>query len=117
MNLVPVLTPHGVLTLEPAGGQMGDALALPPEQSSHLERAFARGPGHGLLSLGADEVGTALRAILSFWRERGARCVSPVCALPDVAEGREKPPVPIPAEGELEKMASDVPPMTGAEYL
>src|SRR5437660_6223263 len=117
MNLAPVLTPHGLLILDRLGSQAGEALALPPEQSARLERAFARGSGHGLLCLGADEVGTALPAILSYWRELATRYVSAVCALPDVGEGLKKPPVPIPAPGELEKMASDVPPMTGAEYL
>jgi SNF2-related domain/SNF2 Helicase protein/Helicase conserved C-terminal domain len=117
MDLAPVLTPHGLLILDNTGWQAGDALALPPEQSSRLEQAFARGSGHGLLCLGADEVGTALPAILSYWRELAARYVSAVCALPEISEGSGKSPVPIPPQGELEKMASDVPPMTGAEYL
>jgi non-specific serine/threonine protein kinase len=106
-----------LLILDNTGWQAGDVLALPPEQSSRLEQAFARGSGHGLLCLGADEVGTALPAILSYWRELGARYVSAVCALPEISEGSRKSPVPVPAQGELEKMASDVPPMTGAEYL
>ena len=117
MNLAPVLTPHGLLTLDHTGWQMGEALELPSERSSRVEQAFARGSGHGLLFLGADEVGTALPPILSYWRELATRYVSAVCALPDVGEGPGKPPVPVPAEGELERMASDVPPMTGAEYL
>jgi non-specific serine/threonine protein kinase len=84
MNLAPVLMPHGLLILDNAGWQTGDALALLPEQSSRLEQAFARGSGHGLLCLGADEVGTALPAILSYWRELAARNVSTVCALPQL---------------------------------
>ena len=39
-----------------------------------------------------------------------------LCALPGIGE-RSKPPVPIPADGELDTMAAAVPPMTGAEYL
>jgi hypothetical protein len=117
MDLAPVLTPHGLLILDNTGWQAGDALALPPEQNSRLEQAFARGSGHGLLCLGADEVGTALPAILSYWRELAARYVSAVCALPEISEGSRKSPVPVPPQGELEKMATDVPPMTGAEYL
>src|SRR3984893_1725535 len=117
MDLAPVLTPHGLLTLDHTGWQTGEALALPPDQSARLEQAFARGSGHGLLCLGADEVGTALPPILSYWRELATRYVSAVCALPDIGERPGKPPVPIPAQGELENMASDVPPMTGAEYL
>jgi len=57
MALELVLTPHGLLTLR----ESGEALALEPEQGLRLEKAFARGSGHGLLWLGASEVGTALR--------------------------------------------------------
>ncbi len=113
MMLAPVLTPHGLLTLR----QTGEVLALTPEQGSRLEQAFVRGAGHGLLCLGADEVGTALPPVLSFWRELGARYVTALCALPGIGEGGTKPSVPIPADGELDKMAAAVPPMTGAEYL
>jgi non-specific serine/threonine protein kinase len=59
--LVPVLTPHGALTLRPdseAGG-LDEALR------ARLAAAFARGPGHGLLALGADEVGTGLPPVWS----------------------------------------------------
>ena len=81
-----------------------------------MEKAFARGSGHGLLVLGADEVGTTLPPTLSYWRKFGARYVTALCALPGIGE-RSKPPVPIPADGELDTMAAAVPPMTGAEYL
>ena len=113
MTLEPVLTPHGLLTLR----QTGKALASESEQGLRLEKAFIRGSGHGLLRLGADEVGTALPPVLSYWRELGVRYVTALCALPGVGDGRTKSPVPIPADGELDKMAAAVPPMTGAEYL
>jgi len=113
MMLAPVLTPHGLLMLR----KTEEALALEAAQGSRLEKAFVRGAGHGLLCLGADEVGTALPPVLSYWRELGARYVTALCALPGIGEGRTKPPVPIPADGELDKMAAAVPPMTGAEYL
>jgi non-specific serine/threonine protein kinase len=110
--LEPVLTPHGVLTLT----QSSHGSALESELGSRLEKAFARGHGHGLLCLGADEVATALPPVLAFWRELGKRYVTAVCALPGIVEGGTKPPVPVPADGELEKLASAVPPMMGAEY-
>jgi superfamily II DNA or RNA helicase len=113
MILEPVLTPHGVLAL----GQTGEPLALEPARGARLERAFGHGSGHGLLCLGIDEVGTALPAVLSYWRDLGARYVTALCALPDIAEAGGKPPVPSPADGELQRMAAAVPPMTGAEYL
>ena len=112
MMLAPVLTPHGLLTLR----QAGEALALEPERGARLEKAFCAGPGHGLLCLGADEVGTALPPVLSYWRKLGARYVTALCAFPGIDE-RRKPPVPIPADDELDTMAAAVPPMIGAEYL
>ena len=111
--LMPVLTPHGVLTLR----RGEEAPTLDPAQGAKLEQAFRRGPGHGLLALGADEVATALPAVLSYWRDFGARYVTALCALPDLGEGNAKPPVPLPGEDELAETAAAVPPMTGAEYL
>src|SRR5271163_3984970 len=113
MTLEPVLTPHGLLTLR----QTAQAHALEPDQGLRLEKAFLRGSGHGLLWLGADEVATVLPPVLSYWRELGMRYMTALCALPSVGDGRTKPPVPIPADGELDTMAAAVPPMTGAEYL
>jgi superfamily II DNA or RNA helicase len=111
MMLAPVLTPHGSLILRRAEEALG------AEPDPRLEQAFARGPGHGLLYLGADEIGTALPPMLSYWREFAVRYVTALCALPDIAEDGAKPPVPVPADGELDKIAAAVPPMTGAEYL
>jgi superfamily II DNA or RNA helicase len=112
MILTPVLTPHGRLIL----AQPGEPLELKPEQEARLEKAFARGHGHGLLCLGVDEVGTPLPLILSYWREFAARYVAALCALPGIGDGA-KPPVPLPHDTELDATASAVPPMTGAEYL
>src|SRR5882757_2551652 len=113
MRLAPVLTPRGLLILRPTE----EAIALESEQNSRLEKAFLRGPGHGLLCLGANEVGTALPPVLSYWREFGSRYVAALCALPDIGERVTKPLIPVPASGELDNIAAAVPPMTGAEYL
>lgn len=113
MMLAPVLTPHGSLILR----QTEEVLALESERYSRLEEAFLRGPGHGLLYLGADQVEAILPPVLSYWREFAARYVTALCALPDIAEGRTKPPLPVPAAGELDNIAAAAPPMTGAEYL
>jgi len=113
MTPVPILTPHGNLTLGPPE----EALVTQPGQAARLEKSFARGTGHGLLHLGADEVGTPLPAVWSYWRELGARYVTALCALPGIADGTAKPPLPAPRNGELELLAAAVPPMTGAEYL
>ena len=114
--LAPVLTPNGLLTLVRSSQVEEETPALDAARSLRLEKAFARGSGHGLLLLGANEVGTVLPSTLSYWRKFGARYMTALCALPGVAE-RTKPPVPIPADGEIDTMAAAVPPMTGAEYL
>jgi len=111
MSLAPVLTPHGLLTLR----LMDDTADF--ADGARLERAFGRGSGHGLLSLGADEVGAVLPPVLSYWRELGTRYLTALCALPGIGEGRSKSSVPAPADEELGKMAAAAPPMTGAEYL
>src|SRR5712675_1852758 len=113
MMLAPVLTPRGLLILRPTE----EALGLESERNSRLEKAFLRGPGHGLLCLGANEVGTALPPVLSYWREFGSRYVTALCALPDIGERVTKPLIPVPASGALDNIAAAVPPMTGAEYL
>jgi len=47
----------------------------------------------------------------------GTRYVTALCALPEIAEATAKPAVPLPADGDLDRMAAAAPPMTGAEYL
>ncbi|MFZ3357170.1 MAG: SNF2 helicase-associated domain-containing protein, partial [Xanthobacteraceae bacterium] len=113
MTLEPVVTPHGLLTLR----QTAEAPALEPALGLRLAKAFERGSGHGLVWLGANEVGTALPPVLAYWRELGVRYVTALCALPGVGDGRAKLPVPIPAGGALHAVAAAVPPMIGAEYL
>ena len=49
MMLAPVLTPHGLLMLAQSLEAEGEAPALEPERGLRLEKAFARGAGHGLL--------------------------------------------------------------------
>ena len=111
--LAPTLTPHGRLAVLPAG----DAFPLAPALANRLSKAFARGSGHGLLQLGAAEVGTVLPAVFSYWRDFGARYVTSVCtqAGHEISTGR--PSVPAPAESELAWLALAAPPMAGAEYL
>ncbi len=111
--LSPVLTPHGRLLL----AESDDAPALPPELSQRLQEAFERGSGHGLLQLGAGEVGTVLPPVFGYWRDLGARYVTAVCTLPDVDAGRALAPIPPLPTQALDSLTSSVPPMTGAEYV
>ena len=116
MMPAPVLTPHGVLILRPSG----DAAAMEPGLGARLTEAFARGSGHGLLLLGADEVGTVLPPVFSYWREFASHYVTALCALPGIDQsgalgGANKPAVPKPDDRELDQHAAAAPPMTGAE--
>src|SRR5260370_5016094 len=113
MPLDPILTPHGHLTLV----EVSDAPFLDPKLAARLQDAFARGTGHALLQLGADEAGTSLPPIFSYWREFGASYVTSICTQPDSVGPRQKLSVPTPAISELDRLVSAAPPMTGAEYL
>jgi hypothetical protein len=106
------LTPHGRLTPVP----LPDAQPLDPGLAHRLHHAFERGSGHGLLHLGADEAGTPLPPIFSYWREFGASYVTALCTQPDT-EAQHKVRVPTPPNPELDRLVLAVPPMTGAEYL
>ncbi len=112
-SLAPVLTPHGALILAPTE----DAATLDDGLGARLQQAFARGSGHGLLNLGADQVGTALPPPLSYWRELGTRYITALCALPGLDGSGDKPSVPLPANDDLERLAAAAPPMLGAENL
>lgn len=85
--------------------------------AGRLRRAFERGPGHGLLVLGADETGTALPPVYSYWREFGARYITALCTEPDLETRREKIHIPCPGGEELDWIILGAPPMMGAEYL
>jgi superfamily II DNA or RNA helicase len=105
------LTPRGHVLFTVADGTF-----QPPEALlGRLESAFGRGSGHGLLDLGATEVGTALPADFGYWRDFGARLVTAICTHPDLTIHHTS--IPAPALSELEVLAAAAPPMTGAEYL
>jgi superfamily II DNA or RNA helicase len=113
-SLVPILTPHGRLTLAEAE----EAPPLNPALTERLQRAFERGSGHGLLQLGAAEVGTLLPPTFSYWREFATRFVTSLCAIPqDVEVIREPARIPLPSDGEIDRLALAAPVMAGAEYL
>ena len=113
VSLAPILTPHGRLLLAEENG----APLLDPDLARRLRDAFLRGPGHGLLQLGAGEVGTALPSAFSYWREFGARYVTALCTQPEAEAPPQDAHVSPPPDQELEWLALGAPVMTGAEYL
>ncbi len=115
LRLTLRLTPYGRLVLASAD----DAPELETARARRIERAFARGTGHGLLLLGAAEVGSVLPPVFAYWREVGARYVTALCTRPDTAEARaaEMTPPAAPSDDDLASLASAAPVMPGAEYL
>ena len=111
--LALVLTPNGRLTLV----QDDDAAGLEAGLARRLQNAFARGSGHGLLQLGANEIGVALSTALSYWRGFAAHYVTGICTLPDTGAEPPKAHIPVPANSELAQLVLAAPLMTGAEYL
>jgi len=105
--LAPLVTPHGHLRLVPDS----DAPPLPAALAQRLSAAFARGSGHGLLHLGATEVGSILPPSWAWWRDFAARYVTALCAAP------EGTTIATPDEQALDAFIAAAPPMTGAEYL
>ena len=105
------LTPRGHLLFSHAGETVGLASGL----ATTLESAFGRGSGHGLLELGATEIGTELPADLGYWRDFATRFVTALCAHPD--DDARDASVPVPPAAELAAFAAAAPPMTGAEYV
>ena len=112
-SFVPVLTPHGRLILEPAD----DVPVLAPELSRPLNEAFARGAGHGLLLLGANEIAAVLPPLLGYWRDFGARYVTALCTQADAESTAEPASVAPPSPQEIDSLLLAAPPMIGAEYL
>ena len=111
------LTPHGHLIVEAAA----DASDLDNSKAERLGKAFAQGTGHGLLRLGAGEIGQALPPVLAWWRAFAARYVAALC-LHAAGAGEEGPTsvvpdVPAPGEADLATLVLTAPMMTGAEYL
>ena len=105
------LTPHGRLALE----ESGDAQELATELAGRLKDAFSRGPGFGLLQLGAREVGETVPSVFAYWREFAARFVTALCArtaADDVPFAAPDPPA-----AELAELSLSPPEMTGAEYI
>jgi superfamily II DNA or RNA helicase len=113
IQLTPVLTPHGALTLIEAG----DGCILDGDRIARLQRAFARGSGHGLLSLGVDDAGAVLPSAFSWWRDFGGRFAAALCATQTREENSAAVRPPAPDSAELTRLADTPPIMTGAEYL
>ena len=111
--LVPILSPHGRLSLV----ETPDQQPLEPGLARRLQDAFARGSGHGLLQLGAAEAGANLPPVFSYWRDVGVAYMAALCTQAGAEDALKKVNIPPPPAEEFERLATAAPPMTGAEYL
>ncbi len=112
--LVCALTPAGQIALRHDAGSAGPP--LPARTDDRIVDAFARGRGHGVLHLGAGELGTELDPTLAFFRELGQAVVARVCAALDPTTP-EAVALPEPDADLLSDMATSAPPMQGAELV
>jgi superfamily II DNA or RNA helicase len=113
LSLVPVLTPHGALRLDPVEDDFIWERAL----ADRLQAKFRQGTGHGLLQLGAGEAGSLLPPALAWWRDFAARWVAELCARGEAFDPAEASELAAPATSELAALIDEAPPMTGGEYL
>ncbi len=106
------VTPFGHLRIIADGAEDS-----PGSSTKKIATAFESGTGAGLLEL-LRVPGKALNdPALRYWRAFAARFVGQACALSrEVDHGRFKPPPP-PAEEDLQRIAANLPPMPGAEYV
>src|SRR5881296_430528 len=102
----------------PSGALFADAASdgLSAAARVRVARAFARGPGHAMLDLGATELDAALAPPLAFLRDLGRAYVTRLCAVPDLEDRREQVEVDCPPD-ERARLAGAVPPMNGGEYV
>ncbi len=109
------LSPHGQLRLESLSESPEAAHALTAALSDRLAKAFSLSSAHGLLHLGAIEVGQALPGAFAWWRDFASRYVTGLCAIPgDVAVADIT--VATPESTLLKAWLLDLPLMRGAEY-
>src|ERR1700720_2812970 len=101
--LVPVLSPHGVLRLEPVDNEF----PLDEAVADRLEKHFARDSGHGLLQLGVGEAGSNLSPALAWWRAFAMRFVAALCTRDDADKANVRA---LPVQ-ELAALIDEAPPM------
>jgi len=113
-SLIPVLTPQGHLVLEKEEGDIVTDASF----AARLEKAFARGSGHGLLNLGMTEANSALLPGLRWWRDFGVQYVTALRTLPDLSQtAAASIHAPPPPASTWITLVNEAPPMKGGEYL
>ncbi|MEO5378908.1 MAG: DEAD/DEAH box helicase [Magnetococcus sp. DMHC-6] len=109
MSLGIRLTPQGNLVLE----EDEDSPSLDQAVAARLIQAFSHGAGHGLMRLGAGEVGRTLPPVFGWWRDFAARYVGGLC----LRASDQFVEVPPPINSDLISLVLAAPLMPGGEYL
>ena len=112
------LTPQRHLLLEATD----DAPILDDKVAERLSIAFGKGTGHGLVQLGAGEIGQALPPVFVWWREFAAAYVEGLCLLSsdtgvEATPSLTLPVVAPPTDENLASLELTAPIMAGADYL
>jgi superfamily II DNA or RNA helicase len=107
------ISPSGQFYLESLAGDL-DFPA--PAVIARIADAFERGSSHGLLHLGAVELGIALPSSLAFGRELAHLFMTRWCAVADLEGQWDTAEIAFDA-ADMKRLAAGIPPMTGAEYL
>jgi superfamily II DNA or RNA helicase len=113
-TLVCSLTPSGRIDVR--AGSAEEAPRMNAASARRILKAFDRGRGHGVLHLGAGELGTELHPSISYWRDVGQAFVAKACGVLDPTDPKSLV-VPDLAPEESASFAEAVPPMPGAELV
>src|SRR5438093_2913582 len=97
------LSPHGLLHVR-------------DPDTTDVALAFARGPGHGVLHLGAVHMHTPLAPPFAYVRDLGHELVARIAAHPELESLRDRIALDPPRDY-LARHAAAAPPMPGAEYV
>lgn len=107
------LAPSGRVIFDPAATEEP---APSPRAAERITRAFAAGPGPGILHLGAVEVTTPLPPSLAWFQRLGRRFMTALCAVEDLDAVRGTVEIP-PPDDALREMLRGAPPMWGGQHL
>jgi hypothetical protein len=77
------ILPSGALLADTTPGDDEASDGLSVAARARVARAFASGPGHALLDLGATELDAPLAPALAFLRDLGLAFGTRLCALPE----------------------------------
>ena len=112
LSLVPVLTPHGALRLDPGE----DEFVLEAGSPSGV-RGASRGRGPWPAAARRGQAGSALPPALAWWRDFASRCVAELCAMGEAQCGRGRRTRPRRPRANSRALIEEAPPMPGGEYL